>query len=156
MTSKDPLYHGNFILPIIPGLKMEVHNLNQLPVYKKALDIFQVSRGIAYALSERRHVLEMEYSTLENERVAGTLVTTSLKLIPELAALQNATNKENIRKRANKIRRSARLLLAKCRSIEIQGRKEKEFLGLLRAEINQFDQLFGEWLLSKNPDKNHN
>lgn len=132
---------------------MEVNNFNQLPVYKKALDIFQVSRGIAFALSERRHVLEMEYSTLENERVAGTLVTTSLKLIPELAAIQNATNKENIKKRANKIRRSARLLLTKCRLIERQSQREKEFLRILRSEVNQFDQLFGEWLNSKHSGK---
>lgn len=132
---------------------MEVNNFNQLPVYKKALDIFQVSRGIAFALSERRHVLEMEYSTLENERVAGTLVTTSLKLIPELAAIQNATNKENIKKRANKIRRSARLLLTKCRLIERQSKREKEFLRILRSEVNQFDQLFGEWLNSKHSGK---
>ena len=135
---------------------MEVHNFNQLPVYKKALDIFQVSRGIAYAISERRHVLEMEYSSIENEKVAGTLVTTSLNLFPELAALQNATSKENIRKRANKIRRSARLLLTKCRLIERQGVKEKEFLRILRSELNQFDQLFGEWLNSKHSGKNYN
>lgn len=132
---------------------MEVHNFNQLPVYKKALDIFQVSRGIAYALSERDHVLEMEYSTRENEKVAGLLVSTSLRLFPELAAIQNATNKENILKRANKIRRSARLLLAKCRFIEKQGIKEKEFLRLLRSEINQFDKLFGEWLNSRHSAK---
>lgn len=126
-----------------------MNNFNQSPVFKKALDIFQVSRGIACALSERRHVLEMEYSAVENERAAGTLVTTSLRLFPELAALQNATNKENIRKRANRIRRSARLLLTKCRTIENHGVKEKEFLGLLRSELNQFDQIFGEWLNSK-------
>lgn len=135
---------------------MEVQNFNQLPVYKKALDIFQVSRGIAYAISERRHVLEMEYSSIENEKVAGTLVTTSLNLFPELAALQNATSKENISKRANKIRRSARLLLTKCRLIERQGVKEKEFLRILRSELNQFDQLFGEWLNSKHSGKNYN
>jgi len=135
---------------------MEVNNFNQIPVYKKALDIFQISRGIAYALSEKRHVLEMEYSTVESEKVAGTLVTTSLKLFPELAALQNATSKENISKRANKIRRSARLLLTKCRLIERQGVKEKEFLRILRSELNQFDQLFGEWLNSKHSGKNYN
>lgn len=120
------------------------------------MDIFQVSRGIAYALSEKRHVLEMEYSAIEKERVAGSLVSTSLKLFPELAAIQNATNKENILRRANKIRRSARVLLTKCKLIEKQGLKEKEFLGLLRAEINHFDRLFGEWLHTKHLGKNPN
>ena len=87
---------------------MDSQNITQLPVYKKALDIFQVSRGIACAISEKRHVLEMGYSTNENDQVAGTLVSTSLKLFPELAAIQNATNRKNILKRAHMIRRSAR------------------------------------------------
>lgn len=135
---------------------METNNFNQLPVYKKALDIFQVSRGIACALSEKRHVLEMNYSSTENDQVAGVLVSTSLKLFPELAAIQNATSRENLQKRAQKIRRSARILLAKCKVIEQQGIKEKEFLKLLRTEINQFDRLFGEWLRTLYLSRNQN
>lgn len=127
-------------------LQMETHNFNQLPVYKKALDIFQVSRGIAFALSDKRHVLEMGYSPEVNDQVAGSLVSTSLKLFPELAAIQNATNRENLLNRAGKIRRSARLILSKCKQIEKQGLKETEFLRLLRMELNQFDRLFVEWL----------
>lgn len=125
---------------------METTSFNQLPVYKKAVDIFKVSRGIACALSEKRHVLEMGYSSEENDRVAGVLVTTSLKLFPELAAIQNATSRKNLLKRSQNIRRSARLLLSKSKFIEKQGLKEKEFLGLLRSEINHFDRLFSEWL----------
>ncbi len=128
---------------------MEAHNFNQLPVYKKALDIFKMSRGIAYAISEKRHVLEMEYSSSTNEKAAGALVSTSLKLFPELAAIQNATNRENLLKRAQNIRRSARQLVDKCRMIEKQGLKEKEFLGMLLIELNNFDRLFGEWLKTK-------
>ncbi len=125
---------------------MATDHFNELPVYKKALDIFKVSRGIAFAISEKRHILEMGYSTNESDLVAGTLVSTSLKLFPELAAIQNATNRKNILKRAQRIRGSARQLLVKCKLIEKQGLKEKEFLNLLRKEINHFDRLFGEWL----------
>lgn len=135
---------------------METHNFNQLPVYKKALDIFQVSRGIAFSLSEKRHVLEMGYSSKENDQVAGALVSTSLKLFPELAAIQNATTRENILKRAQRIRGSARQLLAKCKLIEKQGLREKEFLRLLRMEINHFDRLFAEWLNTLHLNKNQN
>lgn len=135
---------------------METQNFTQLPVYKKALDIFQISRGIACSISEKRHVFEMGYSSNVNDHVAGTLVSTSLKLFPELAAIQNATNRKNLLKRAQRIRRSARLLLAKCKLIEKQGLKEKEFLRLLRKDINQFDQLFGEWLNTLHLSKNQN
>lgn len=135
---------------------METHNFNQLPVYKKALDIFQVSRGIALSLSEKRHVLEMGYSAAKNDQVAGALVSTSLKLFPELAAIQNATTRENILKRARRIRKSARQLLAKCKLIEKQGLKEKEYLRLLIIEINNFDRLFGDWLNTLYLNKNQN
>lgn len=125
---------------------MNTNNFNQLPVYKKALDIFQVSRGIACAMSEKRNVLEMGYSSYENDQVAGSLVSTSLKIFPELAAIQNATTRENITKRAQKIRRSANSMLAKCKLIEKRGLKETEFLRLLRMELNQFDRILVEWL----------
>lgn len=148
---------SNFIPPLRHHLTyMESQNFTQSPVYKKALDIFQVSRGIACAISEKRHVLEMGYSTNENDQVAGTLVSTSLKLFPELAAIQNATNRKNIIKRAQRIRGSARQLLSNCKLIEKQGLKEKEFLSLLRMEINHFDQLFGEWLNTVYSGKHEN
>ncbi len=125
---------------------MEPSNFTQLAIYRKALEIFNVSRGIACALSDNKHILEMGYSADLNQRVAGEIVTDSLRLMPELAAIQNATNSIVRLRRARKIRRSAQQILAKCKRIEYSGIREKEFINLLKTELRIFDRLFLDWL----------
>ncbi|HSJ11718.1 MAG TPA: hypothetical protein VK916_03475 [Gillisia sp.] len=125
---------------------MEPSNFTQLAIYRKALEIFNVSRGVACALSDNKHVLEMGYSADLNQRVAGEIVSDSLRLMPELAAIQNSTNSIVRLRRARKIRRSAQQILAKCKRIEYSGVREKEFLNLLIKELRLFDRLFLDWL----------
>ncbi|QED37833.1 hypothetical protein FK178_08905 [Antarcticibacterium arcticum] len=125
---------------------MESSNFTQLAIYRKALEIFNVSRGIACAISDNKHILEMGYAADVNQQVAGEIVTDSLRLMPELAAIQNASNSIVRLRRARKIRRSAQQILAKCKRIEYSGMREKEFIGLLKTEIQLFDRLFLDWL----------
>ncbi len=125
---------------------MEHSNFTQLAVYKKALEIFKVSRVIACAVSDNKHVIELEYAANPNEKVAGEMVADSLKLVPEIAAIHNASCKILQLKKAKKLRKSARRLMNKCKIMEYQGVKELEFIGLLKNELQQFDRLFSEWV----------
>jgi len=125
---------------------MENSNFTQLELYRKALDIFRVSRGIACVVSNSKHIIEMDISTNNNEQVAGEIVTHSLKLVPELAAIQNSATKGGRLKRVKKIQKLARLINAKCRKLENAGTRDREFLILLLAELKHFDQLFNDWL----------
>ncbi|HSI70794.1 MAG TPA: hypothetical protein VK941_11210 [Gillisia sp.] len=126
---------------------MEHQDLTNLPVYKKALEIFKVSRAIAYNIGNSDHILEMSYSANENKRVAGEIVTASLQLVPALAALQNSSCSNLQLKKANTIRKSARKILAKSRKMEYLSKREKEILLLLKKEIRQFEGLFTQWYL---------
>lgn len=116
-----------------------------LPVYQKALEIFKVSRAIACSISENRNIIEMENSADINHRVAGEIVSDSLSLVPKLALFQNTSNQSIRLKRAKKIQKAARSILLKCKRMEYNGVKEKEFLNLLNSEVHQFNRLFTEW-----------
>jgi hypothetical protein len=124
---------------------MEHQDFTSLPVYKKALEIFKVSRAIAYNIGNSEHILEMSYAVDENKRVAGEIVTASLRLAPALAALQNSSCSSLQLKEANTIRKSARKILSKCRKMEYMSKREKEILMLLKKEIKQFESLFSQW-----------
>lgn len=124
---------------------MEHQDFTNLPVYKKALEIFKVSRAIAYNIGNSDHILEMSYAANENKRVAGEIVTASLQLAPALAALQNSSCSSMQLKKAITIRKSARKIMAKCRKMEYLSRREKEILILLKKEIRQFENLFSQW-----------
>lgn len=126
---------------------MEPSEFTDLAVYRKALEIFKVTRAIAYNIGNSRSILEMAYSSCHNERVAGELVTHSLQLAPGLAAVRNSQDLQLRQKRAEKLRRSVRKILVKCKKMEFSGEREKEFLTLLRNDLQHFDLLFSEWLI---------
>lgn len=125
---------------------MEPSEFTDLAVYKKALEIFKVSRAIAYNIGNSRNILEMAYSSNYNQRVAGELVTHSLQLAPGLAAVKNSKDLQLRLKRAEKLRRSVRKILLKCKKMEFSAEREREFLMLLRNDIQHFELLFSEWL----------
>ncbi len=125
---------------------MESNNFTNLAVYQKALEIFKVSRVIACSVSDNKHIIELDLSANSNEKVAGELVSDSLRLVPELAAVQNSSNNRIQLKRAKRLRKSARLILTKCKKMEYQGVRELEFIAILRNELQQFDELFSKWL----------
>lgn len=124
---------------------MSSPELRNHPVYRKALEIFKVSRAIACSISDNRNILEMDDSADINHRVAGEIVSDSMSLVPKLALFQNAANHTLRLERAKKIQKAARNILLKCKRMEYNGVKEKEFLHLLNSEIRQFNQLFAEW-----------
>lgn len=124
---------------------MSSPELRNLPVYQKALEIFKVSKAIAFSISENRNILEMENSADMNHRFAGEIVSDSLSLLPKLALFQNTSSHSLRLKRAKKIQKTARNILLKCKRMEYNGVKEKEFLYLLYSEIQQFNRLFAEW-----------
>lgn len=135
---------------------MESNNFTNLAVYKKALEIFKVSRVIACSVSDNKHVIELNFSANANEKVAGEIVSESLRLVPELAAVQNSSNTRIRLKRAKQLRKSARLILAKCKKMEYQGVRELEFIAILRNELQQFDRLVTEWLYNLQLKRNRN
>ncbi len=124
---------------------MSSPELRNHPVYQKALEIYKVSRAIACSISENRNIIEMENSTDINHRVAGEIVSDSMSLVPKLALFQNASSHSLRLKRAKKIQKAAQNILLKCKRMENNGVKEKEFLYLLNSEIQQFNRLFAEW-----------
>ena len=116
------------------------------PVYKKALEIFKVSRAIACSISDSKNVWEMGMAANYNHQYAGDLVSDTLRLAPGLAVVKNASTPTLRLKRAKNIRKAIQSIAFKCRKLEFSGVKEKEFLSLLKTEIHQFEHLFSEWL----------
>ncbi len=117
-----------------------------LLVYKKALEIFKVSRVIACSISESKNVIEMQFSSEVKNRFAGDLVSNSLRLAPELALVENSASINARLRGIKKVRRLSRLISERCRKLKFLGVQEQEFLDLLQKEINQFEKLLTEYL----------
>lgn len=120
-------------------------NQYQLPAYRKAMEIFRISRAVAAYFSEDKHVIEMNLSSNPGHRSAGHLVTESLQLAPGIASAVNASTADTRLKNIKKLRCAVNNLRQHCRKLEFSGVKEVEFIGLLRREIQLFDQLMSDW-----------
>lgn len=119
-----------------------------LPVYRQALEIFKVSRAIACSISNNTNIFEMQFSSNSNYQFASEIVSDSMTLAPELARVQNIANPSIRLKRINRIRKASGRILSKSKMLEYNNVKEKEFLHLLKEEIQQFEELLGEWLFN--------
>lgn len=130
------------------------NNAYHMPAYRKALEIFQISRAMASYFTHDRHVLEMDISSSSSHRFAGLLVTESLQLAPGVASALSTPSSELKLKRIRKIRKITRSLGLQCRNLEFSGVKEVEFLNMLRREIHHFEKLMSDWLLQiQDPSK---
>lgn len=121
------------------------NNIHQLPVYKKALDIYKISRALASYFTHDKHVIEMSISSDLSHRTAGNLVTDSLQLIPGIASAFCVESSQIKLSRIKYIRKLAKQLRKRCKRLEFTGIKEIEFLNLLRSEINHFERLTTDW-----------
>lgn len=122
------------------------NNAYHMPVYRKALEIFKISRALATHFSDNRHVFEMDISSTPKHRFAGLLVTESLQLAPGIASAASTGSSEKRLKKLQRIRKVAKSLRSQCKKLEFSGVKEVEFLDLLRKEIGHFEQLMNQWL----------
>lgn len=121
------------------------NNTYHLPVYRKALEIFRISRAMAAYFTNDKHVLEMDLSANPQDFEAGHLVTESLQLAPGIASAACAPNSESRLQRIRNIRAVAQNLKSLCKKLECCGVKEVEFLNLLRKEIHTFDKMVSDW-----------
>jgi hypothetical protein len=122
------------------------HNTNQLSVYRKALEIFKLSRAMAVHFTQDKHVVEMGFSASPKDRYAGDLVTESLQLAPGVAAVASAKNSGSRLERIRNIRRASKSLKLLCKNLEFSDVRESEFLALLRKEIQIFDKMIADWI----------
>lgn len=129
----------------IKNTTLEASDFRNSPVYYKALEIFKVSRAIACSISDNSNILEMRISSNPSHRYAEEIVGDSLKLVPQLAVVQNTKSPSLRQRRAKRIRSVSRNLLQKCKKLEFSNSKEREFLVLLNSEIKQFEVIFAEW-----------
>lgn len=117
-------------------------NHNDLPVLKKANDILKVT----FALSD---IIDKEKDEL---MLADQMLSNALTIPSKIAGAEGG-NLYSIRfDNATLIKLSARELLAQASLVEKEGLCDKEYVQLLRDEIEEFRILFLNWVSSFDKD----
>lgn len=123
-------------------------NPNSALVYRKALELCEVSRAIASYVSVQRDSLLQLQSNSHRDIIANSLLTDA-ELIS--AHIEQAEQSDSHAFRLNSVRFVSIMtknILSYCNGLEKDGLKEKEYLNLLRREIKSFRKYFKTWRLS--------
>lgn len=118
------------------------------PIYKKALDIFDLSRNISTYLNDDLSSLKEDGSEDSNIYFSGDIIQQSVSLAPEIvnAELERYSDKKH--KHVASLKRLTNLLYKNSYRLELANSNGKDFLPILRNELKKFKNLQRSWLLT--------
>ena len=123
-------------------------NLSELPVYKKALEIFALSQNISMYLNHDLSVLKSDGSEDVNIYFSGDIVQQSVSLVPEIVNAELERSSERKYKHIASLKKLTNKLYKNSYRLERANSNGKDFLPILRSELKKFKQLQRSWLLT--------
>ncbi len=123
-------------------------NNTQSALYKKALEIFTLSRHISFYLSHDLAYLKRNGKEDKNIYFTGDIVQQSVSLAPQILKAESQSFSEEKHKYAASVMRLSNLIYKNCERLERINSNGKDFLPLLRKEIRKFRKLQHTWRLT--------
>jgi hypothetical protein len=122
--------------------------LNELPIYRKALEIFSLSRKISSYLNYDLAPLNFDGTEDKNIYFSGDIVQQSESLVPEIIKAEEERFTENKHRHVATVERLTFLLNKTCKRLEHCNSNGKDFLPILRKELKKFRKLQRHWMLT--------
>ena len=123
-------------------------HLHDLPIYRKALDIFSLSRRISEYFSYDLSDLHTDGSEKKGIYFTGDIVQQSISLAPEIAKAEEARYSDRKYKHIASLSRLTNLLYKTSYRLEDSHIHGKDYLPILRRELRKFKKLQRNWLLT--------
>ncbi|MCH4551084.1 MULTISPECIES: hypothetical protein [Aestuariibaculum] len=123
-------------------------NLSELPIYKKAIEIFALSQSISSYLNHDLSELKPDGSEDSNIYFSGDIVQQSISLAPEIACVELERYTDKRHKHIATLKRLTNKLYRNSYRLEKSNSNGKDFLPILRSELKKFKQLQRTWLLT--------
>ncbi len=122
--------------------------LPDMPVYKKAMEIFMLSMSISTYLKQDLAYLKPDGSEDSDIYVTGDMIQQSVSLVPEIvnAELERHTDKKH--RHIASLNRLTIQLYNTCKRLENSNSNMRDYLPVLRNELKKFKQLQRSWMLS--------
>lgn len=123
-------------------------NLSELPIYKKAVDIFRLSQNISMYLNQDLSTLKNDGTEDSNIYFSGDIVQQSVSLAPEILNAELERCSERKYKHIASLKRLTNMLYKNSYRLERSNSDGKDFLPILRSELKKFKKLQRTWLLT--------
>lgn len=123
-------------------------NLSELPIYKKAVEIFTLSQNISLYLNQDLSILKNDGTEDTNIYFSGDIVQQSISLAPEILNAELERYSEKKYKHIASLKRLTNMLYKNSYRLERSNSNGKDFLPILRSELKKFKKLQRTWLLT--------
>ena len=123
-------------------------HLPDMPIYKKAVEIFSLSRKISSYLSYDLSPLLIDGKEDKSIYFTVDIVQQSESLVPEIIKAEVEIFSENKHKHADTVKRLTNLLYKNCVRLEQSNSNGKDFIPILRKELKMFKKLQRNWMLT--------
>ncbi len=123
-------------------------NLSELPIYQKAIEIFDLSQSISVYMNDELAVLKNDGSEDMNIYFSGDIVQQSISLAPEIANAERERHSDRKHRHIATLRRLTNLLYRNSYRLEKSDGNGKDFLPILRRELRKFKKLQHNWMLT--------
>lgn len=119
--------------------------VTQLPVYKKAVDIFALCRKSVSLLNPETGILELERTGLRRHRLSSRMLTASLGLAPSIALVETSPDPVSRIRGLKALHKATARLLKYCKALEASKEGSREYLVSLANEVQAFRELQASW-----------
>ncbi len=117
-------------------------------LYKKALEIFSLSRSISNYLIQDMAPLKDTGEEDPHIYFTGDIIRHSDALAPRIIKAENQTFQDERIRQANSLIHITNTLYKNCERLEQTESNGKEFLALLRKELKKFKHLQHSWIMT--------
>ncbi len=125
-------------------------NLQQIPIYRKAMDLCFMSREIASYVSFNKDLRKLYESNSLRDSIANSLLTDTILIPQKIVDAEFSTSSSERMQSISFINIMIRNINSYCRGLEKDGVKEIEYLNLLRSELRSFRKDYKKWKISMN------
>ena len=130
------------MLPTIPS------HLSDLPIYKKAMEIYILTRSISAYIQYDLSELKPDGSENRDIYFSGDIIQQSVSLAPEIVNAELERSSERKHKHIASLQRLTNLLYKNSYRLERSNCNGKDFLPILRSELKKFKKLQRNWMLT--------
>lgn len=130
------------MLPTIPS------HLSDLPIYKKAMEIYILTRSISSYIQYDLSELKPDGSENKDIYFSGDIIQQSVSLAPEIVNAELERSSERKHKHIASLQRLTNLLYKNSYRLERSNSNGKDFLPILRSELKKFKKLQHNWMLT--------
>ena len=130
------------MFPSIPS------HLSDIPIYRKAMDIFILSRSISTYLNQDLCILKPDGSEDNDIYFSGDIVQQSVSLVPEIMNAERERHSDKKYIHVASLKQLTNLLYKNCYRLEKSNSNGKDFLPILRRELRKFKRLQHTWSLT--------